>query len=241
MKKNKKTKAPIEILVLFIILLFKTLNSKMKNITTFIFIFYCSFIFSQQVAVLKYKGGGDWYVNPTALPNLIQFTNTNSNTLIDTRVKTVTLEDDMINNHPIIFMTGHGNVFFTNDEATYLKNYLISGGFLHISDNYGLDKYVRRELKKVFPKNELQEIPNNHPIYNQTFSFPNGLPKIHEHDKKPSQGFGLFYNGRLIVFYDYESDLNDGWEDAIIHNNPEKTRIEALKMGSNIIEYAFKN
>lgn len=241
MKKNKKTKAPIEILVLFIILLFKTLNSKMKNIITFIFIFYCSFIFSQQVAVLKYKGGGDWYVNPTALPNLIQFTNTNSNTLIDTRVKTVTLEDDMINNHPIIFMTGHGNVFFTNDEATYLKNYLISGGFLHISDNYGLDKYVRRELKKVFPKNELQEIPNNHPIYNQTFSFPNGLPKIHEHDKKPSQGFGLFYNGRLIVFYDYESDLNDGWEDAIIHNNPEKTRIEALKMGSNIIEYAFKN
>ena len=138
-------------------------------------------------------------------------------------------------------MTGHGNVFFSDDDALNLKNYLTSGGFLHISDNYGLDKYIRKELKKVFPKLDLVEIPKNHPIYNQTFSFANGLPKIHEHDKKPPQGLGLFFENRLVVFYDYESDLSDGWEDAEIHNNPEATRLKALKMGANIIEYAFKN
>ena len=213
----------------------------MKNRLTLILLFFCSVNFSQQIAILKYKGGGDWYANPTALPNLIKCSNTNTNTFIDTDINTITLEDDTINNYPIIFMTGHGNVFFTNEEATNLKNYLISGGFLHISDNYGLNTYIRRELKKVFPKSEFQEIPNNHPIYNQTFNFTKGLPKIHEHDKKPAQGFGLFHKGRLVVFYDYESDLNDGWEDAAIHNNPEETRIKAFKMGSNIIEYAFKN
>jgi len=138
-------------------------------------------------------------------------------------------------------MTGHGNVYFSEEEAKNLREYLISGGFLHISDNYGLDKYIRRELKKVFSKIELQEIPNNHPIYNQTFIFKNGLPKIHEHDKKEPKGFGLFFKGRLVCFYDYESDLSDGWEDASIHNNPEEIRLKALQMGSNIIEYAFKN
>lgn len=131
--------------------------------------------------------------------------------------------------------------FFSDDEAKNLRNYLISGGFLHISDNYGLDTYIRREMKKVFPDLQFQEIPKEHPIYNQTFIFKNGLPKIHEHDKKAPQGFGLFYEGRLICFYDYESDLSDGWEDTIVHNNPKEVREKALKMGANIIEYAFKN
>ena len=138
-------------------------------------------------------------------------------------------------------MTGHGNVFFTDKEAENLRQYLISGGFLHISDNYGLDKYIRIQLKKVFPKIELKEIPFSHPIFNQTFTFNKGLPKIHEHNKKVPQGFGLFFKGRLVCFYDYESDLSDGWEDSTVHNNPMETRIKALQMGSNIIEYAFRN
>lgn len=213
----------------------------MKNILFSILFISHTFIFAQQIAVLKYKGGGDWYANPTALPNLIKFSNTNANTSIGKKVQTVTLEDDTINNYPIVFVTGHGNIFFSEEEKITLKNYLISGGFLHISDNYGLDKYIRREMNKIFPNIVFQEIPNTHPIYNQTFSFAKGLPKIHEHDKKPAQGFGLFYKGRLVVFYDYESDLSDGWEDASVHNNSEEIRIKALKMGTNIIVYAFKH
>ena len=210
----------------------------------FLTIFFFAFLLNcnaQDVAILKYNGGGDWYANPTAIPNLIAFTNKNSNTNINNNPQFVAINNEDIFNFPIIFMTGHGNVFFSNDEATNLKNYLISGGFLHISDNYGLDKFIRKELKKVFPTLDLKEIPNNHPIYNQTFKFPEGIPKIHEHDKKPSQGFGLFYKGRLVVFYDYETDLSDGWEDEIVHNNSKSVREKALKMGSNIIEYAFKN
>lgn len=206
-----------------------------------IFISTPSELLAQEVAILKYNGGGDWYSNPTAVPNLIQFTNENCNTKISKDPKTVAVSDIDIFNYPIVFMTGHGNVYFSDDEAKNLRNYLISGGFLHISDNYGLDKFVRRELKKVFPKLQLQEIPADHPIYNQTFTFKNGLPKIHEHDKKVPQGFGLFYEGRLICFYDYESDLSDGWEDASVHNNPKEIREKALQMGANIIEYAFKN
>jgi hypothetical protein len=196
---------------------------------------------AQDVAILKYNGGGDWYANPTAIPNLVAFANQNIKTNISKNPQSVTINSEDIFNVPLLFMSGHGNVFFSDDEATNLKNYLISGGFLHISDNYGLDKFIRRELKKVFPELELQEIPSNHPIYNQTFKFPEGMPKIHEHDKKPAQGFGLFYEGRLVIFYDYETDLSDGWEDEIIHNNPKKVREKALKMGANIIEYAFTN
>lgn len=208
----------------------------------FLFTFFILITTSaQQIATLHYSGGGDWYANPTALPNLVAFTNLNCKTLVDTNIATIKPDSEDIFNHPIVFMTGHGNVFFSDDDAENLKSYLTSGGFLHISDNYGMDKYIRRELKKVFPKLKLQEIPKNHPIYNQTFSFINGLPKIHEHDKKPPQGFGLFYKGRLVVFYDYESDLSDGWEDQSIHNNPKEVRVKALKMGANIIEYAFKN
>ena len=210
----------------------------------FLFFFFIAFSFNtsaQEIAILKYNGGGDWYSNPTALPNLIEFTNTNSLTKIKKNPTFVAVGNTDILNFPIVFMTGHGNVFFSDDEAKNLRNYLISGGFLHISDNYGLDKFIRREIKKVFPELQFQEIPKNHPIYNQTYSFKNGLPKIHEHDKKRPQGFGLFYQGRLICFYDFESDLSDGWEDAIVHNNSKDVREKALKMGSNIIEYAFKH
>ena len=196
---------------------------------------------AQDVAVLKYNGGGDWYANPTAIPNLVEFTNLNIKTAISKNPQSVAINSEEVFNFPILFMTGHGNVYFSDEEASNLKNYLISGGFLHISDNYGLDKFIRRELKKVFPTLEFNEIPSNHPIYNQTFKFKEGIPKIHEHDKKSAQGFGLFYEGRLVVFYDYETDLSDGWEDQIIHNNPKEVREKALKMGSNIIEYAFKN
>jgi len=196
---------------------------------------------AQDVAILKYNGGGDWYANPTAIPNLVAFVNITIKTNISKNPQSVAINSEDIFNFPMLFMTGHGNVFFSNEEAKNLKNYLISGGFLHVSDNYGLDKFIRRELKKVFPELDLQEIPSNHPIYNQTFKFPQGMPKIHEHDKKTAQGFGLFYKGRLVVFYDYETDLSDGWEDQIIHNNPKKVRDKALKMGSNIIEYVFTN
>ncbi|QOD60572.1 DUF4159 domain-containing protein [Polaribacter haliotis] len=213
----------------------------MKQILSIFFTFLFFTINAQDVAILKYNGGGDWYSNPTAIPNLVDFANTNIKTNIAKIPQTVEVGSQDIFNFPMVFMTGHGNVYFSDDEAENLRNYLISGGFLHISDNYGLDKFIRAELKKVFPKLEFQEIPSNHPIYNQTFKFPNGIPKIHEHDKKPAQGFGIFYEGRLLVFYDYETDLSDGWEDEIIHNNPKSVRDIALKMGANIIEYAFKN
>ncbi|WP_159950773.1 DUF4159 domain-containing protein [Polaribacter septentrionalilitoris] len=213
----------------------------MKYIFTF---FLCMLLLqsnAQEVAILKYNGGGDWYANPTAIPNLVEFSNINIKTNISKNPQSVAVNSEDIYNFPILFLTGHGNILFSDDEANNLRNYLISGGFLHISDNYGLDKYIRRELKKVFPSLEFKEVPTNHPIYNQTFKFPNGMPKIHEHDKKQAQGFGLFFEGRLVVFYDYETDLSDGWEDEVIHNNPKSVREKALKMGANIIEYAFKN
>ena len=213
----------------------------MKNKSIIFFLFVSYFITAQEVAVLKYNGGGDWYANPTAVPNLIKFTNRKCNTNISENPKTVTANSDEIFSYPILFMTGHGNVLFSEDEEENLRNYLISGGFLHISDNYGLDKYIRAALNKIFPKLTLQEIPNDHPIYNQTFEFKNGIPKIHEHDKKPAQGFGLFYESRLILYYDYETDLSDGWEDEAVHKNPKEVREKALQMGANIIEYAFKN
>lgn len=199
-----------------------------------------SYNFSQQIAILKYEGGGDWYANPTALPNLITFCNENINTKIDIKPQVVSADSKEIFSYPIVFMTGHGNVFFNKYTAQNLRTYLLSGGFLHISDNYGMDSFVRKEMKKVFPENEFQEIPMEHPIYNQKYELA-ALPKIHEHDNKPSQGFGIFFEGRLVCFYDFESDLSDGWEDKDVHNDPEEIRLDALKMGSNIVEYAFKN
>jgi len=200
-----------------------------------------SSISAQQIAVLKYNGGGDWYANPTALPNLIKFCNSTINTSIKENPESVAINSSDLFNYPIVFMTGHGNVYFSEDDAENIKNYLTSGGFLHISDNYGLDKFIRREIKKIFPTLEFQELPYNHPIFHQTYNFEKGAPKIHEHDNKAAQGFGLFYEGRLICFYDYETDLSDGWEDEEIHNDPYEIRLKALKMGANIIEYAFKN
>ena len=213
----------------------------MKPLIFLFYIFSSSVTSAQDVAILKYDGGGDWYANPTAIPNLVAFANTNLKTNISKNPQNVAINSSTIFNFPIVFMTGHGNVLFSDEAVLNLKNYLISGGFMHISDNYGLDTYIRRELKKVFPELKFKEIPSAHPIYNQTFKFPNGLPKIHEHDNKEAKGFGLFYEGRLVVFYDYETDLSDGWEDQIVHNNPKEIRDKALKMGANIIEYAFTN
>lgn len=214
----------------------------MKRLFFFVNIFLVV-IFSvkaQDVAILKYDGGGDWYANPTSVPNLIQFANKNIHTVINEKPKTVTADSPEIFNYPILFMTGHGNVFFDEDAVKNLRNYLISGGFLHVSDNYGIDVYLRREMKKVFPELEFQEIPYTHPIYHQFYDFKK-IPKIHEHDGKPAQGFGLFYKGRLVVFYDYQCDLSDGWEDPEVHHDPPEIREQALKMGANIISYTFTN
>ena len=221
--------------------LFHILKLKACLLVFGILLFPFNEVLSQQVAILKYNGGGDWYANPTALPNLIEFSNNAINTTLKTKPETVEATSIDIFNYPIVFMTGHGNVIFSDDAVENLKNYLTSGGFLHISDNYGLDQYIRKEIKKIFPTLEFQEIPQGHAIYHQTFNFENGLPKIHEHDNKPPQGFGLFYEGRLVCFYDYESDLSDGWEDEEVHNDSYEIREKALKMGANIIEYVFKN
>jgi len=207
---------------------------------TLVFLLLPFTLIAQQVAILKYNGGGDWYSNPTAIPNLIEFCNNTIQTNIKEVPETVEVGSIDIFNYPLVFITGHGNVLFSDDDAENLRNYLISGGFLHISDNYGLDKFIRREFKKVFLEEEFQEIPYNHPIYHQSFDFEKGVPKIHEHDNKAPQGFGIFYKGRLVCFYDYESDLGDGWEDEEVHNNDYETREKALKMGCNIVEYAFK-
>jgi hypothetical protein len=194
-----------------------------------------------RIAKLKYNGGGDWYANKTALPNLIKFANAEIGTNLDPEEDIVEVGSRDIFLYPYVYMTGHGNVVFSDAEAANLRKYLIGGGFLHIDDNYGLDKFVRLELKKVFPELELIEIPFDHPIYHQKFDFPKGLPKVHEHDGKPAQGFGLIYQGRLIVFYSFQCDLGNGWEDQRIHNDPEEKRTEALRMGCNILSYCFTN
>ncbi len=192
-----------------------------------------------QLALLKYNGGGDWYANPTALTNLISFCNQKLAMSINEEYATVDVGSLELFNYPFVHMTGHGNVVFSSQEAENLRNYLIGGGFLHIDDNYGLDKFVRPEMKKVFPELEFIELPHSHPIYHQKFNFSNGLPKIHEHDNKAAQGFGLIYEGRLVCFYSYESDLGDGWEDFEVHKDTEETRTKALQMGANILQYAF--
>lgn len=194
---------------------------------------------SFQVAVLKYRGGGDWYANPSALPNLIRFCNTNLHMNINEAPATVEVGSPELFTYPYVHLTGHGTVLFSNDEAENLRNYLIAGGFLHIDDNYGLDGFIRPQLQKVFPELSLEPVPDNHPIFHQQYNFPEGLPKIHEHDKKPAQAFGLFYNGRLVCLYTHESDLGDGWEDPEVHNDPPEVRRKALQMGANILMYVF--
>lgn len=192
-----------------------------------------------EIALLKYNGGGDWYANPTSLPNLIKFCNKNIHTHINPEPATVEPGSREIFNYPWVHMTGHGNVIFSESDVQNLRLYLQSGGFLHIDDNYGLDKYVRREMKKVFPNKDFVELPFDHPIYHQNFDFNQGLPKIHQHDGKRPQGFGLFINHRLVCYYSYESDLGDGWESPEVHHDSEETRLKALKMGANIIGFVF--
>ena len=199
-------------------------------------------VFSQpsiKIAKLKYNGGGDWYANKTALPNLIAFCNRNLQMDLVRNEDVVEVGSPDIYLYPYVYMTGHGNVVFSNQEAENLRNYLAGGGFLHIDDNYGLDQFIRLEMKKVFPNLDFVEVPFDHPIYHQKFHFNEGLPKVHEHDGKPPVGLGLIYEGQLVCFYSYESDLGNGWEDQSIYNDPESIRQEALKAGANIISFAF--
>lgn len=213
----------------------------MRKVLTVCFLVFCSVSMAQQLrlAKLQYEGGGDWYANKTALPNLISFCNQNLGTNLAREEDIVSVGSPDLFIYPYIYMTGHGNVVFSNQQAENLRNYLVSGGFLHIDDNYGLDQFVRLEMKKVFPNLNFIEIPFDHPIYHQKYDFPEGLPKVHQHDGKPAQGFGLFYEGRLVCFYSYESDLGNGWEDQVIYSDPEAVRQQALKMGANLISYVF--
>jgi Domain of unknown function (DUF4159) len=191
-----------------------------------------------KIAVLKYNGGGDWYANlETSLPNLIQFCNEQLKTGIHPEQAIVEAGSPEVFNYPFIHMTGHGNVIFSSQEAENLRKYLMAGGFLHISDNYGMNDFIRPQIKKIFPELDLVELPFNHPVYHQKFDFPNGLPKVHEHNNKAPQGFGLIYKGRLVCFYDF--DWGDGWESPEVHNDSPEARQKALRMGANLISYAF--
>lgn len=216
----------------------------MRKITVFACILFLkvNFGFAQsfQIGLLKYSGGGDWYANlETSLPNLIKYCNSNLKTTINPEQAIVEVGSTELFNYPLIHLTGHGNVVFSNQEAENLRKYLLAGGFLHVSDNYGMDAFIRLQLKKVFPELDLVELPFSHPIYHQKYNFDKGLPKVHEHDNKAPQGFGLIYKGRLVCFYDYECDLGDGWESSEIHSDSADAREKALKMGANIISYVF--
>lgn len=213
----------------------------MKSILSFVLCLLSCVSFSQEIALLKYKGGGDWYSNPTALKNLISYCNTNIHTRINANPETVEVGSTDIFQYPFLHMTGHGNVFFSDEDAENLRNYLMSGGFLHIDDNYGMEPYITKELKKVFPDQDLVELSASHAIFSSAFKFPEGLPKIHEHDGKRPQAFGLYYEDRLVLLFTFESDLGDGWEDPEVHNDPEDIRQKALKMGANIVKYVFEN
>lgn len=197
--------------------------------------------FSQEIALLKYNGGGDWYANPTSLPNLIKYCNQTINTRLKSKPATVTPDSPDLFNYPYVHLTGHGNVVFNDNEVKNLQDYLKSGGFLHIDDNYGMDQYIRKEIKKLFPNDALTEIPASHVLFQKPNLFPSGLPKIHEHDGKRAQAFGIFVKNRLVLLYTYETDLGDGWEDPEVNNDPAEVRQKALKMGANIIHYIFTN
>ncbi len=216
----------------------------MKSIIFILIFLNSALILSQEnisLAVLKYNGGGDYYANPTALPNLIEFCNSNLGTDLNANeVPYVEAGSKDVFDYPFIHMTGHGNVVFSPMEARNLRMYFDAGGFMHIDDNYGMDPFIRIELKKIFPTQELVELPPNHPIFHQNFNF-DGLPKIHEHDGNPAQAFGIFIDGRMVCLYTFESDLSDGWEDTNVHNDPVNKREEALQMGANIIQYVFTN
>ena len=211
-----------------------------KFFILFFVFFNVLIIQGQQIAVLKYDGGGDWYSNPTALKNLIQFCNKNIDTTLEPQPHVVHPEDPVIFGYPFVYMTGHGNVVFSDEAIKNLKIYLMGGGFLHIDDNYGMKPYVLTQIQKLFPEKELKEISSDHPLFSMHFKFPNGLPKIHEHDGLPPKALGLFHENKVILLFTTESDLGDGWEDSVVHNDPEEVRLKALKMGANIIKYAFE-
>lgn len=193
-----------------------------------------------KIAKMKYNGGGDWYANRTALPNLISFCNKNIGTNFDTEEAIVEAGSINLFNYPFVYLTGHGNIVFSDQEALNIRKYLMGGGFLHIDDNYGLDQFIRPQMKKVFPELDFVELPSNHILYNQKFKFPGGLPKIHEHDGKRPQGLALIYKGRIVCYYTFECDLGNGWEDAGTYaGDSEDSRQKALKMGSNLVQYAL--
>jgi hypothetical protein len=192
-----------------------------------------------RLGLLKYNGGGDWYANPTSLPNLAKFCNQELGTNLDTENGVVEAGSPEIFQYAFIHSTGHGNMTMSEQEAANMRAYLLAGGFWHIDDNYGMDPFVRPTLKKIFPEAELVELPFDHPIYHQHYQFNSGLPKIHEHDGKPPHGYGLIIKGRVVVFYSYECDLGDGWEDFAVHKDPAEKHIQALQMGANILQYAF--
>ena len=207
----------------------------------YLIIFLSLNVFSQEIALLKYSGGGDWYANPTSLPNLIKYANQNIKTRIKSKPAVVEPSSPDLFSYPFVHMTGHGNVVFSPSDQENLRNYLTSGGFLHVDDNFGMNQYIRGEIKKLFPNNDLIEIPANHPIFQKPNSFPAGIPKIHEHDGKRPQAFGVFVENRMVLLYTYETDLGDGWEDAEVNNDPFEIREKALKMGANILNYIFNN
>lgn len=194
-----------------------------------------------KIATLKYNGGGDWYDSPTGLPNLVKYCNQNLGMNLETDIPVVEAGSPELFNYAFVHLTGHGNVVFNGQELENLRTYLTGGGFLYADDSYGMDIYIRPQLEKIFPGAKLVELPFSHPIFHQKFDFPNGLPKIHEHDGKAPQAFGLFHEGRLVVLYTYETDLTDGWEDHDVHQDPEVKREDALKMGANILRYVFSN
>lgn len=196
---------------------------------------------AQEIAILKYQGGGDWYANPTALPNLINYCNSNIGTVLNPKPETVEVGSIAIFQYPFLHMTGHGNVVLSNDEVENLRNYLYAGGFLHIDDNYGMKPYITREINKLFPDAELAELGAEHPLFSNHFDFPKGLPKIHEHDGERPQAFAIFHKNRIVLLFTTESDLGDGWEDPSVHNDAPEVREKALKMGANIITYVFKS
>lgn len=191
------------------------------------------------IARLQYDGGGDWYANPSSLPNLLRAINDRTSLRIAHRPGKVRLTDPDLGDYPFLYVTGHGNISFSDEELYRLREYLTAGGFVHVDDNYGLDESFRREIRRLFEDRELVEVPLDHAIYHIYYDFPKGLPKIHEHDGKPAQGFGLFVDGRLALYYSYQSDLGDGWEDASVHGDPEATREQAIRMGVNLFLYAI--
>lgn len=194
-----------------------------------------------KIALLKYSGGGDWYANPTSLPNLIKFCNKNLGLSLDEEPVTVEVGSQQLFNFPFVHMTGHGNVVFNQQETENLRIYLMGGGFLHVDDNYGMDKFIRPQLEKLFSGSKLVELPFSHPVFHQKYDFPSGLPKVHEHDNSSPQAFGLFVEGRLVVLYTYECDLGDGWEDINVHKDTPEAHEKALRMGANLISYVFAN